>query len=173
MRVAGKHNSKKFCSDECRNIYGLTKKSTQVTKVCVGCGEEFTKPSWYPSKMMYCSNACAKKEQKFGWSKAGLAFDDGSVLIFRSLYEMRFAAACEHHSIPWRNYDGPDIQTSLGNYRPDFIATVAGKDIIVEVKGWMDDESAIKCFEAKLQFENFVVLDKDSLFIFERDGDLI
>jgi hypothetical protein len=59
---------------------------------------------------------------------------EGAV-VFHSGWEIRFWAVCLRVGVPIRSYDGPDIQTSAGIYRPDFMV---GDDLVVEVKGWED-----------------------------------
>lgn len=127
-----------YCSPECRKLYGRYKKSRPLrTITCLGCAEDFTIPDWECNrKRKYCSNECAKREQKKGWGKVGVETPDG-VLVLRSMYELRFVAVCERHGWDWRNYDGPAFDTPLGKYRPDFV--VEGE--VVEVKGWVNDRS--------------------------------
>lgn len=124
-----------YCSPEHRRLYGHAgrKPKPPIKKVCLGCGEEFVLPGWKMNEgRKYCSNECAKREQKKGWGKVGVQVHDG-VLVLRSMYELRFVAVCERRGWEWRNFDGAAFQTRHGNYRPDFI--VNGR--IVEVKGWV------------------------------------
>lgn len=167
-----KSKESKFCSRACYFKNGVTGRTPgeTITFICVGCGEECTVPKNYPSAKKYCSNKCAKKEQKKGWSKSGLLLDNGDVLIFRSGYEVRFYAVCLRFNIPIRNYDGPDILTSVGNYRPDFIIDLRGKEYVVEVKGRMMPDAAIKIEEANAQLDNFMLVDKTELLEIENEG---
>lgn len=167
-----KKQDAKFCSRECYIKHGIPgrPKGEWITFTCIGCGEEKSVSQSYTSKKMYCSNKCAKKERKFAWNKTGLDLQDGSVLIFRSGYELRFYAVCLRFDIPIRNYDGPDIQTSLGVYRPDFIIKLYGQEFIVEIKGYMDPESETKVLEASTTNEFFMVIDKTKLLEIEKLG---
>lgn len=132
-----------------------------VTHVCVGCGEEFERPVWYPGKLKYCSNKCSHREVKSVRDKFILDLNDKAI-VFHSMWEVRFVAACERFDIPWRRYDGPDIETPAGTYRPDFIIN---DDTVVEVKGWLRPESVVKLDGTTVLFIN-----KDTLLAFERDG---
>lgn len=156
-------NASKFCSDECRDKYGLTKKEKFKHATCYGCGEEFSRPQSYTSSMKYCSNECAKREQKKGWFKQPeFILDDFSKWVPRSGYEIRFYGTCLRFGIPIKPYDGPGIQTSVGTYRPDFIIN---DDTIVEVKGYMTEESSVKISETGI-----LVIDKSVLLAFEQNG---
>lgn len=150
----------KYCSHECILKYGKTGRTygSRKSAVCLGCGEAFTRPASYPSTMKYCSNRCAKKEQKRGWSKTAVVLGE-DVLILRSMYELRFVAVCERRGWDWRSYDGPDIQTSAGTYRPDFI--VNGRT--VEVKGLHGEESRTKVEEAREQGHDIWLVQIDEL----------
>gem|GEM_PF-5326545 len=106
-----------------------------VTKICLGCGEEFTRPHYFPGKLKYCSNKCAHTEVKKVRDKYIADLPEGAV-VFKSMWEIRFVAACARLGVDWRRYDGPDVETSQGTYRPDFI--VGPNDLIIEVKGWED-----------------------------------
>lgn len=141
----------KYCSSPCRKKFGRYKKANPPrVAICLGCGEEFTRPYSYPSKMKYCSNECAKREQKKAWGKVGVKTHDG-VLILRSMYELRFVAVCERRGWDWRNYDGEAIQTSDGSYRPDFIIDRGNGEEIVEVKGYYEGDVPWKVKEAQDQ----------------------
>jgi hypothetical protein len=118
-----------------------------VTHTCLCCGEEFERPYWYPNKKKYCSNRCSHVQQKKVRDKFIADLPEGAV-VFHSGYEIRFWAWCLRSDIPVRSYDGPDIQTSQGTYRPDFIITEAGKERVVDVKGWLRPESKVKVTEA-------------------------
>lgn len=111
---------------------------------CLGCGEEFSRPAGYPGKMHYCSNKCSHSQQKKVRDKYALIMNDHAV-VFHSGWEIRFWAACLRFDIPIRSYDGNDIETSEGVYRPDFIIW---DDTVVDVKGWLRPESEVKCREA-------------------------
>jgi hypothetical protein len=166
-----KNRQSKYCSDECRNKYGKTKTGQPpVVKICLGCNEEFSRPWYYSGKMLYCSNECAKREQKKGWSKRAVELDDGSLLILRSLYELRFIACCERFDIPWRSYDGPSIETPVGNYRPDFIVNINDEEYIIEVKGHITEDAKIKIAIAKDTIPNFRVWAKELLEWTENNG---
>ncbi|QZM07205.1 holliday junction resolvase [Mycobacterium phage EasyJones] len=140
---------KKYCSPEHRVLYGKrTREPTRmVTHLCLGCGEEFERPYWYPNKNKYCSNACSHRQVKKVRDKFIADLPEGAV-VFHSMWEVRFVAACERFDIPWRSYDGPDIETSQGVYRPDFIIGKPNEERVVDVKGWLRPESEVKCREA-------------------------
>jgi hypothetical protein len=163
-------SNSKFCSAECSSTYSMSGKTygSRRTSVCLGCAEEFSRPSSHASKMMYCSNACAKREQKKGWGKTGVATPEG-VLILRSMYELRFVACCERYGIDWRSYDGPEIKTSIENYRPDFVITLDGIERVVEVKGWVDSLVEIKLRESFEQGLDIVLVDQKLLRQLEQD----
>lgn len=132
-----------------------------VTKVCLGCGEEFSRPHHYPGKMKYCSNKCSHAQRKKVRDKFIADLPEGAV-VFHSGWEIRFWAACLRHDIPIRSYDGPDIETSEGIYRPDFIVNDSD---VVEVKGWLRPES-----EVKLRESGVTVVREDDLHNFEATG---
>lgn len=113
---------------------------------CVGCGEEFSRPGTWPGQMKYCSNKCSHKETKSVRDKFVLELNDKAI-VFHSEWEMQFWMICRRHHVSIRRYDGPDIETSEGIYRPDFII---GDGIVVDVKGWLRPESEVKCREAKV-----------------------
>lgn len=123
----------KYCSDEHRKKWGRKPPVEMVTKTCLACGEEFTRPWYFPGKLKYCSNKCAHIEVKKVRDKFIADLPVGAV-VFKSGWEVRFAAVCMRLDIDWRRYDGPDIETSQGIYRPDFI--VGPDSLIIEVKGW-------------------------------------
>ena len=133
----------KYCSAECRKRWGIKAPVRTITHVCIGCGQEFERPWNYPSKLKYCSNACSHRQVKKVRDKFIADLPEGAV-VFHSGWEVRFWAVCLRFGLPIRSYDGPDIETSLGIYRPDFI--VNGH--IVDVKGWLRQESEAKIQEA-------------------------
>lgn len=101
--------------------------------VCLGCGEEFSRPGSWRGKMNYCSNKCSHHEVKSVRDKFVLNLNDKAI-VFHSGWEIRFVAVCMRLKIDWRRYDGPDFETPVGTYRPDFI--IGPDDLIIEVKGW-------------------------------------
>ncbi|WP_267716814.1 hypothetical protein [Streptomyces sp. CoH17] len=161
----------KYCSPECFDANGGVgrRPSGTRTAVCLGCGNEFSRPGYYPTKMLYCSNKCAKSEQKKGWSKVGLETDLG-LLVLRSGYEIRFLACCLRFGVQWRSYDGPDIETSLGTYRPDFIVSLGGVETVIEVKGWNGPDAVTKVAEAIEQGVNLLLVDQGLLETIEQVG---
>ena len=165
---------KKYCSDEHREQWGRKKAPVvMVTHTCLGCGEDFERPHYYPGKKKYCSNRCAHKEQKMTTEVAALC-ENGKTVIFRSEWEIRFYAACLRFNYNIRSYDGPDIQTSQGVYRPDFIIHNGhdrDPEIVVDVKGYLRPESKTKMIEAALQGVNLLVVDGVKLRRFEMGDD--
>lgn len=160
----------KYCSEEHRKKWGKKPPAEMVTKICLGCGQEFTRYKNAPGKLKYCSNACSHKQVKSVRDKFIADLPEGAV-VFHSMWEVRFVAACERFGVPWRSYDGPDIRTSLGVYRPDFILTHRdGAERVVDVKGWMRPESAQKIKEANEQGVEVWVVDKFVLPLLEKDG---
>ena len=132
-----------------------------VTHTCLGCGKDFERPHFYPGKMHYCSNKCSHSQQKKVRDKFVLNLNEHAV-VFHSGWEIRFWAACLRFDIPIRSYDGPDIQTPVGVYRPDFIIN---DDTVVEVKGWLRSGNA-----EKISNSDILVIDKDALLAFEQSG---
>jgi hypothetical protein len=121
--------------------------------------------------MKYCSNQCSHKEVKSVRDKFVMELGDKAV-VFHSMWEMRFVVACDKYNIPWRRYDGELIVTSVGNYRPDFF--VGENDDIVEIKGYLDSDSAIKIEAGKQYFgDRYKVLLEEDLKQFEETGILI
>lgn len=159
----------KNCADEGRRM-GFKIKPKIKSAICVGCAQEFNKPIHYPSAMKYCSNECSHKETKKVRDKFVMELNEDAI-VFHSTWELRFVAACYRYGIPWRRYDGDAIETSVGNYRPDFI--VGKQNFIVEIKGHMNYESMIKTEEAKniLGEQYLLVLEKD-LIEFENTSNL-
>jgi hypothetical protein len=148
-----------YCPEH--TVKGGPKLKPRLEAVCVGCGEPFSRPAGYSGKLKYCSNKCSHREVKSVRDKFILDLNDKAI-VFHSMWEVRFVAACERFDIPWRRYDGPDIATPAGTYRPDFIIH---DDTVVEVKGWLRPESAVKIDGTTVLFIN-----KDALLAFERDG---
>lgn len=164
-------NKNKYCSSECKKAAGNYKKPGKTkSAICVGCAEEFTRPISYRSAMKYCSNECSHKETKKVRDKFVMELNEDAI-VFHSTWELRFVAACYRYGIPWRRYDGDAIETSVGNYRPDFI--VGKQGYVVEIKGHMNYESMIKTEEAKniLGEQYLLVLEKD-LIEFENTSNL-
>lgn len=137
---------------------------------CLGCGEEFTRPGSWTGKMHYCSNACSHKETKRVRDKFVAALNDKAI-VFHSGWEMRFWALCLRLNVPVRRYDGPDIQTREGIYRPDFIVSLGDREYIVEVKGYLRPEAHTKIVDAQVAGVWPVVLDEKCLSALEV-GDL-
>lgn len=163
------YNNSKYCSSECRKVAGNYKKpGTTKSATCVGCGEEFTRPISYPSAMKYCSNKCSHKEQKSVRDKFVMELNDAAV-VFHSTWEIRFAACCMRYGIAWRRYDGDDIETPVGNYRPDFI--VGKEERVIEVKGYMNFDSVVKIETAQsLLGDRYLVITEKELIEFEEHG---
>ena len=111
--------------------------------------------------MHYCSNACSHKQVKSVRDKYVAILNEKAV-VFHSGWEIRFWATCLRFDIPIRSYDGPDIDTSAGTYRPDFIVN---GDTVIDVKGWLRPESEVKYREAGIH-----LVSRDDLLEFERSG---
>ena len=162
-----------YCSSECKKSYGnvgLVHNGVVGRKsaICVGCGKEFTRPKSYASAMKYCSNKCSHKEQKSIRDKFVMELNDAAV-VFHSTWEIRFAACCMRYGIAWRRYDGDDIETPVGNYRPDFIA--GKEEHVVEVKGYMNFDSVVKIETAQRLLGNkYLVITEKELIEFEEYG---
>lgn len=155
---------KKYCCPEHREKWGKKKPPPRmITYTCLGCGDDFERPHWYPNKKKYCSNACSHRQVKKVRDKFIADLPDGAV-VFHSMWEVRFVAACERFDIPWRSYDGPDIVTSEGIYRPDFIINTT---TVVDVKGWLRPESAVKIDQARAQGLSVVTITKEDLLALE------
>lgn len=137
------------------------KAAPRKTAECLGCGEEFSRPAHWQGKMHYCSNKCSHIQQKSVRDRYVAILNDKAV-VFHSGWEIRFYAACLRFDIPIRSYDGPDIDTSAGTYRPDFIIN---DDTVIDVKGWLRPESEAKCREAGVH-----LVTKEDLVEFERSG---
>ncbi|UTQ77900.1 holliday junction resolvase [Mycolicibacterium phage Kashi_SSH1] len=137
----------KYCGEACRKKWGVKTPVRMITRTCLACGNEFERPHYFPGKLKYCSNACSHRQVKKVRDKFIADLPEGAV-VFHSMWEVRFVAACERFDIPWRSYDGPDIETSEGIYRPDFIIGKPGEERVVDVKGWLRPESEVKCREA-------------------------
>ncbi|ATN87546.1 hypothetical protein SEA_DIRTMONSTER_94 [Mycobacterium phage DirtMonster] len=135
-----------YCDEHRPNRPGR-KPAPRITATCLCCGEEFTRPENYPGKMKYCSNACSHRQVKKVRDKFIADLPEGAI-VFHSGWEIRFWAACLRFDIPIRSYDGPDIETSQGVYRPDFIIGKPNEERVVDVKGWLRPESEVKCREA-------------------------
>lgn len=152
---------KKYCCDDHRKKWQKHKKPTlMITHTCLGCGETFERRYNYPGKLKYCSNKCSHSQQKKVRDKFIADLPEGAV-VFHSGWEIRFWSVCLRLDIPIRSYDGPDIQTSQGVYRPDFI--IGQDDLIVEIKGWEDRPGTPE----KLAESGVLVIGKSHLEVFE------
>ena len=159
----------KNCADEGRRR-GLVTTPPTKSAICVGCAEEFTRPEYYPSAMKYCSNKCSHKETKKVRDKFVMELNEDAI-VFHSTWELRFVAACYRYGISWRRYDGDDIETSVGNYRPDFI--VGKQGYVVEIKGHMNYDSVIKTETAKIELgEQYLLVLENDLIEFENTSKL-
>lgn len=137
-----------------------------VKYTCLGCGNPFERPWFYAAKNKYCSNACSHRQVKKVRDKF-IADLPGGAVVFHSMWEVRFVAACERFDVPWRSYDGFDIQTSHGLYRPDFIVNA---NTVIDVKGYLRPESAAKIADARTRGFDVEVIDRHALVRFEEAG---
>ena len=153
----------KYCGPICRKKWGVRPPVRMVTHTCLGCGEPFERPHYYPGKKKYCSVRCQHREQK-KTTDVGALLNDKGTLIFRSTWEIRFYAACLRFDIPIRSYDGPDIETSAGVYRPDFIIY---DDVVIDVKGYLRPENEAKYREAGVR-----LVGHEELRVFEQTAEL-
>jgi ribosomal protein L28 len=151
----------KYCGEVCRKKWGIKPPVKTITHTCLGCGKDFERPHFYPGKKNYCSNKCSHSQQKKVRDKFILNLNEHAV-VFHSGWEIRFWAACLRFNIPIRSYDGPDLITAVGTYRPDFIVH---DSLVVDVKGWLRPESAEKISKATV-----LMIDKEALLAFEADG---
>lgn len=149
-----------FCDDHLGTRKGR-KPAERKAATCLGCGEEFSRPGHWRGKMHYCSNKCSHSQQKKVRDKFILNLNEHAV-VFHSGWEIRFWAACLRFGIPIRSYDGPDIDTPAGIYRPDFIIN---DDTVVEVKGYLRPDGATKVLSATV-----LVVDQETLLRFESGG---
>lgn len=159
-----------YC-DEHRPSRPGRKPMPRKVAVCLACGEEFSRPGSWPGKMIYCSNACSHRETKSVRDKFVANLNEKAV-VFHSGYELRFWALCQRFDLPVRRYDGPDIKTPEGVYRPDFIVLTSLGEVIVEVKGYLRPESAVKVRSAREQGHKIVMVSKERLIELEQ-GDLL
>ena len=125
---------RQYCSKECRSEFGQYKRTEMKTATCLGCGEEFSKPHHYPSKMRYCSTKCANTDIRKTRDKYVLTLPDRAVIL-KSGLEVRFLAVCLRFGLECRKFDGDRFDTDSGNYAPDFIVSAGDKEFVVEVKG--------------------------------------
>ena len=159
----------KYCADEGRRR-GIKQQPRTKSAICLGCGEEFTRPESYQSAMHYCSNKCSHSERKRVRDRYVLTLHEDAI-VFRSTWELRFVAACFRFNLPWRRYDGELLITSEGNYRPDFIAGI--EEYVIEIKGRMDEVSVVKIEAGKQAFgDKYKVILEDDLIQFEETGEL-
>lgn len=148
-----------YC-DEHRPTPG-PKPAPRKEAVCLCCGEGFSRPGSYPGKMKYCSNECSHRQTKSIRDKYIASLPEGAV-VFHSGWEIRFWAACLRYDIPIRSYDGPVVETSVGNYRPDFI--INNSDVI-EVKGRFNNGD-----KEKIEESGVTVIQESELLRFEEEG---
>jgi hypothetical protein len=164
-----KTRNSKYCSSDCRKKFGRYSKPSPVdTAICLACGEEFSRPHGYVSKMRYCSNACSHTAIKSVRDKYVLTLNDKAV-VFNSMWEVRFVAACERFGLRWERNTTHSVSGAFGEYTPDFIVNGG---TIVEVKGHVREEALEKLDAGRAVWgERFVVIDKAALIRLE-SGDL-
>lgn len=164
ISYAVRHTTK-YCSPECRELYGLKKgkardEANYVTFSCQHCGQEVVRPRSYVGAFKYCSNACAVRHTKV---KKHIAVGDAVVLD--SGYEAAFYGICCVHKVRCDRYDreyGADWGES-GYYAPDFAVWIDGKSIPFELKGMEGEEDVLKWAAFREQRGPLVVLDGEAL----------
>lgn len=90
---------------------------------------------------MYCSDVCVAKKFKRSLLE-NLKYNLSSVtaIYTKSSYETNYIKYFEKHKIKW-SYEPENFQLDDCKYKPDFLVEYQGKKYIIEVKGWLVDES--------------------------------
>lgn len=168
-------HSVKYCTKECRMTHGGKRQKdpeNYLTFVCLGCGEEVTRPKRYSTYAKYCSNACAAKHTK---AKKHIVVDDAVVLD--SGYEALLWGLCSVLKVPIERYDreqGVEWRED-GWYAPDFVVTCHGRQVAVETKGLQDseDEARWAAFREKSEVPLVVLAREDLLGLSVSREDLL
>jgi hypothetical protein len=155
---------KKYCSDECRDVYGLKRQADPakyMTFTCLNCQEEVTIRRSYASAKKYCSNECAAKHTK---TRKFYAIEDLDV-IFESGFECLFWGICSIWKIPVERADRSKAQDVNGSgwYCPDFY--LPGLDIWVEVKGFEDEDDRMRYSAWRWPGRKLAVLRREELHV--------
>ena len=56
----------RFCSNKCKSRYRRISGIDNVTKICIGCGKEYSVNKYHAKEQQYCSRKCADKHGKRG-----------------------------------------------------------------------------------------------------------
>ena len=137
-------SQKKYCSPECRMLYGKIRQadpSKQVTFNCQTCGVETTRPrTWGSRAFKFCSNACAAKHTK---KKVHYVLRDSDVVLDSSWEGLVYCLMRFRKEQIERVERETAIEWAPGHlYAPDFYLPHYG--IWVEVKGLADEEDLVK-----------------------------
>lgn len=151
---------RKYCSSECRKKYHQgrgRKEDTWLTKICETCEISFEYPHTQKNRR-FCSNECAKR----GYLKTRIGVnEDNYAVVLDSSWESVFWGLTRMLKIPIRRYDSSAYNTSVGNYRPDFIVN---DSITVDVKGYED----WRVTQYKKELTDVVFIDKSRLDILRK-----
>lgn len=134
------YHNKKYCSTECRKLYGDYRKpdpKNHVTFICQNerCSEEVSRPKGV-GYHKYCSNACAQKHTR---TKKHIVVDDATVLDSKlealvwglfSLLGYQIERYDRNNAVEWNSGQW---------YAPDFLLIKKDESIALEVKGREDE----------------------------------
>ncbi len=132
-------NEWKYCSTECRALYGKKRQADptkQITFACGTCGKEQTRPRAYGSTISgkrFCDRYCAAKHTRTVKHYVAREMD----MVLDSGWEMLFAGLCYWHKVEIIRVERSlAVTTPDGStYAPDFLVDGA---TWVEVKGHDD-----------------------------------
>ncbi len=154
---------RKFCSAECRTRHGGKRQkdpTKHVTFNCETCGQPTTKRLSLRNMNRFCSNVCASKHTK----KVAHIGVDG--ILLDSKWEALFYGLMGFRKIPCErvNRESHAVVWALDRaYAPDFLVTIDGLQIAVEVKGQEDEDDQARWAAWRAQFGALVVVDRESL----------
>jgi hypothetical protein len=156
----------KYCSAECRKLYGKKRQpdpANHVTFVCQNekCpreGEPVTRPKGYGNgHLKFCSNDCARTHTRTRKFYAVDGFD----IVFESSWEVLFWGLCTYLKVPVERYDRENgVAWREGCwYAPDFWLPFLG--LAVEVKGLEDEDDPARWTAFREQRgQQLVVIDR-------------
>lgn len=159
------HTYRKFCSPECRKVYGKKRQpdpTNYVTFICQNqsCGKEVTRYKRYGNGAnMFCSNACAQRHTR---TKAHVVMSDDDVVL-DSKWEALFWGLMGFYKVPCERYDRERaVEWSEGCwYAPDFY--LPEMDTAVEIKGQEDPDDAVRWDLYRTERGRLLVLDRSGL----------